>query len=75
MADFVPHPLVTCVARELGEKKVPALKDDAKAKPAYDEGTGRPGGQAQMGGGRPLGRPPRRTLSLRRSPIRRPSPA
>ena len=40
MADFVPHPLVTCVARELGEKKVPALKADAKAKAAYAKAQG-----------------------------------
>jgi hypothetical protein len=40
MADFVPHPLVTCVARELGEKKVPALKADAKVKAAYKKEPG-----------------------------------
>jgi hypothetical protein len=40
MADFVPHPLVTCVARELGEKKVPALKTDAKAEAAYAKAQG-----------------------------------
>lgn len=40
MADFIPHPLVTCVARELGEKKVPALKNDAKVKAAYKKVTG-----------------------------------
>jgi hypothetical protein len=40
MADFVPHPLVTCVARELGENKVPALKADANAQPAYAKAQG-----------------------------------
>jgi hypothetical protein len=40
MADFVPHPLVTCVARELGEKKVPALKADANAQAAYAKAQG-----------------------------------
>jgi hypothetical protein len=31
MADLVPHPLVTSVARELAQRKVPALQTDARA--------------------------------------------
>ena len=74
MADFVPHPLVTCVARELGETNVPALKDDAKVKAAYTKVTG--DRQARRNGRRTTPRTsPRRTISPRRSPIRRTSPA